>query len=92
MSKHDHPEPKPPCEHPALKHCPKCDAVECKACGKEWKSEDGLAWRENLKRLMEKRPERWPDPAPQWIPSPTTTPIPAWRPFDVWCSHTTDAS
>jgi hypothetical protein len=53
LSKHDHPEPKPPCSHvygygtdkdgqSALKFCARCDAVECALCQKEWRS-GGLA-------------------------------------------------
>lgn len=37
MGKHDHEPPKPPCAPETLKHCAQCDAVECQACGKEWK-------------------------------------------------------
>lgn len=39
MSKHDHEPPPPPCPHDkgGLRFCAQCDAVECMACGKEWK-------------------------------------------------------
>ena len=42
MSKHDHVPPPPPCEHASLKFCAQCDAVECRACGKEWQA--GSPW------------------------------------------------
>ena len=39
MSKHDHPAPKPPCIHEGtLRFCATCNAVECTACGFEWKA------------------------------------------------------
>lgn len=36
MSKHQHPEPKPPCTHGHLSFCQKCDVVECDDCGEEF--------------------------------------------------------
>ena len=33
---HEHPTPAPPCPHPELKHCAKCDVVYCTGCELEW--------------------------------------------------------
>jgi hypothetical protein len=47
--KHDHkpePIPPPPCKHAKIALCEKCDAVECKGCGKEWIGPAEVAKRE----------------------------------------------
>jgi hypothetical protein len=73
--KHDHtppPPPPPPCKHETLKHCEKCDAIECKGCGKEWVEE---TWRRQaIERAGKRMPWDPPTPlsptplAPQWAP------------------------
>ena len=75
MSKHDHPEPMPPCNHASLKFCPKCDAIECTACGKEWKAQNFLdSFRQQMQQNDFK--SRWPkygrgpNPGLPEIPSP----------------------
>jgi hypothetical protein len=47
--KHDHkpaPPPPPPCHHKVAELCERCDAWECKGCGKEWLGPAEVAKRE----------------------------------------------
>lgn len=46
MSKHDHPAPKPRCEHTGLAYCKPCDVVYCTACDREWaEKKEPFDWR-----------------------------------------------
>ena len=87
MSKHDHPKPAPPCAHESLKFCAKCDAVECTACGAEWKNQPvSVITAPCYRRHKDERPWVWPTspqlPGITWGPN-TGDQMP--QPTKIWC-------
>lgn len=90
MTKHAHPEPKPPCAHEALKFCAKCDAVECTACGAEWKNQPVTTV--PMPCFREHVDEQGVRPSIPWAPSRPIRlgpPAPLW-PGQTWCGQNGD--